>query len=65
MTIYDKRHFRSLCKLIAKPHAKMWVVDLLHCKSDARREHLPDSFFSCSFSAVMRYAPAELREHEF
>jgi surfactin synthase thioesterase subunit len=40
-------------------------MDLLDSKSDARGENLPHTLFGCSMGAVMRYAPAELREYEF
>jgi hypothetical protein len=65
MTVHDRRQIRSLTKLIAKPHTKPRVMDLLDSKSDARGENLPDTPLRCSFGAVMRYALAKLSEHEF
>jgi hypothetical protein len=65
MTVYDGRHSGGLTKLIAKPHTKLGVVDLLDSKSDAIRKNLPDALFGCSFGAVMRYPLAKLSKHEF
>jgi hypothetical protein len=65
MAVSDGRHSGGLTELIAKPHTKLGVIDLLDSKSDARGENLPDTLFGCSFGAVMLYAPAELSKHEF
>jgi hypothetical protein len=64
MTVYDGSYSRGLTKLIAKPHTKLEVIDLLDSKSDARGENLLDTLLGCSFGAVMRCPPAELSKHQ-
>jgi hypothetical protein len=54
MTVYDGRQSGSFTKLVAKPHTKFCILDLLDSKSDARGENLPDALLGCSLRAVMR-----------
>jgi hypothetical protein len=65
MTVYDGRQSGSFTKLVAKPHTKFCILDLLDSKSDARGENLPDALLGCSLRAVMRNTLAELSKHEF
>ena len=65
MIVQNGRQLRRLAKLLAKPGAKLGVVNLLNCEANASRENLPDTLLSCSPGAMMHYARAEFVKDMF
>src|SRR3990170_8384836 len=59
----DRRHSRSLAELLTEPSPLFRVFDLLKSKPNCLAKNLSDALLGRALCAVMRDAPAELRQY--